>query len=91
MQVLSANVTIVMMSVKRALGWVLGMVAADVRVMVGIACGFGVNCKGMCGVLGLPMLNKTVDRLDQAMLGDGVEEAHEVIVCGMEVDVGGSL
>ena len=46
------------------------MVSANVRVVKGIACGFGIDGEGMGGLLGLPFLDDGVDGIDQSVLGN---------------------
>ena len=58
------------------------MVSSNVRVVVRIACGLGVNGDGVGGAL-----NQAVDSINEAVLGDRIEETYKVIVCGMESDV----
>ena len=53
-----------------ALCRVTEVVPADVGVVEGVACGFGVDCKCMCIVLALPLLNQRVDGINQTVLGN---------------------
>ena len=70
----------------------LGVVSAHIGVMERIACGFGVlRSRCVCGLLSLPLLDQRVDCINKAVLRHGVEEAVEVVVGGVEVDVSGCL
>ena len=69
----------------------LGVVSAHIGVMERIACGFGVYGQGVGGLLSLPLLDQRVDCINKAVLRHGVEEAVEVVVGGVEVDVSGCL
>ena len=55
-------------SVDGALCRVASVVSADVGVVGRVASGFGVNGKRVCVVLALPLLNKGVDGVNQAVL-----------------------
>ena len=86
--------------VGRVKGTLCGMfcvVPANMGMMERIAGGFGVHGQGVCvcvcvcGMLRLPLLDHGVDRIDEAVLGHRAEEADEVIVGRVEVDVGGCL
>ena len=54
---------------------------------VRVACGFGVDGESVSGMLGLPVLDQTVDGVNQAVLGDGVEEPNKVTIGSAEVYV----
>ena len=80
--------------VGRVKGTLCGMfcvVPANMGMMERIAGGFGVHGQGVCGMLRWPLLDHGVDRIDEAVLGHRAEEADEVIVGRVEVDVGGCL
>ena len=74
--------------VNGALCGVASVVPANVGVVKRVASGFGVNGQGVGVVLALPLLDEGVDSVNQAMLWNGVEEAHKIIIGGMEGDVG---
>ena len=59
------------------------VVLANVGVVERIASGFGVDCKCVGVVLALPLLNERVNGINQAVLGNGVEETDEIVVGGM--------
>ena len=61
--------------------------SADVGVVEGVAGGVNVHCEGVCGLLLLPVVNHGVNCIDQAMLGNRVEEAHQVVVGEMSAGV----
>ena len=44
-----------------------------------------VNRDGRGGKCVLPTVDKALDRLDQAILGDGIEEAYQIIVDCVEI------
>ena len=46
------------------------MVSACVRVVGGIACGFGIDGEGVGGLLDSPFLDEGVDGIDQSVLGN---------------------
>ena len=70
-----------------ALGGMFGVVSANVGMMEGVACGFGVNGQGVCSMLVLPLLDHGMDCVNEAVLGHRVEEAREVIIGCVEVNV----
>ena len=70
-------------SVDGALCRMANVVPANVGVVERIASGFGVDCKGVGVVLALPLLNERVNGINQAVLGNGVEETDEIVVGGM--------
>ena len=75
-----------------ALCGMFAVVSANVRVVEGVAGGVNVHCKGVCGLLLLlPVVNHGVDCIDQAMLGNRVEEAHQIVIGGVQGDVRGSI
>ena len=55
----------------------------------GGACQYGsdgkdcVDCNSVGVILVLPLLNQGMNGINQAVLRDGVEEAHKIIVGGM--------
>ena len=57
------------------------MVSADVGVVEGIAGCLNIHSESVCvcGLLLLPVLYHGVDCIDQSVLGDRVEEAHQVV------------
>ena len=55
-------------SVEGPLCGVLCVMFANVGVMKGVACGFGVNCQGVRSVLALPVLNHGMDGINKPML-----------------------
>ena len=57
--------------------------SADVGVVEGVAGGLNIYCESVCGLLLLPVLNHGVNCIDQSVLGDRVEETHQVVVGGM--------
>ena len=59
--------------------------AANVGKLDWISGGVGVNRDGWGGKCVLPTVDKALDSLDQAILGDGVEEAYQIIVDCMEI------
>ena len=63
------------------------VVSADVGVVEGIAGGLNIHSESVCGLLLLPVLYHGVDCIDQSMLGDRVEEAHQVVVGSVKGDV----
>ena len=67
------------------------MLSANVGMMERVACRFCVHGQSVSGLLTLPLLDHGVDCIDEAVLGDGVEEADKVIVGRVEGDVGGCL
>ena len=56
--------------VKGALCGMSNMVAANVRVVVRVAGGLGVNGDGVSGLLSLPLLDQAVGCVDQGMVGN---------------------
>ena len=60
------------------------VVSADVGVVEGVACGLNIHCEGVCGLLLLPVVNHGVNCVDQSMLGNRVEEAHQVVIGGVK-------
>ena len=74
-----------------ALCGVFLVVSADVGVVEGVAGGVSVHCKGVRGLLLLPVVNHGVDGIDQAVLGNRVEEAHQVVIGGVQGDVRGGI
>ena len=46
------------------------MVSANVRMVKGIASGFGVDCESVGRLLGLPFLDKGVDGINPSVLGN---------------------
>ena len=56
--------------VNSTLGRVASMVLADVGVVKRVASGFGVDGQGMGVILALPLLNKALNSIDQAVLWD---------------------
>ena len=49
----------------------------------GVAGGFDIDGNGCSLVIVLPGGDMAVDGIDETVLWDGVEEAHEIIVGGM--------
>ena len=70
-----------------ALCGVFLVVSADVGVVEGIAGGLNIHSESVGGLLLLPVLYHGVDCIDQSVLGDRVEEAHQVVVGSVEGDV----
>ena len=70
-----------------ALCGVASVVSANVGVMEGIAGSFGVHCQSRGVVLGLPLLNQGMNGVNETVLWDRVEEAHKIIIGGVEGDV----
>ena len=66
---------------------VLAMMSADVGMVEGVAGGVDIHCEGVCGLLLLPVVNHRMNCIDESVLGDRVEEADQVIVCGVQGDV----
>ena len=59
--------------------------AADVGELYWIAGDVGVNGDGRGGESVLPTVHQALNSLNQAVLRDGVEESHQVVVDGVEV------
>ena len=51
----------------------------------GITGGVGVHCDGGSVECMLPAVHQALNRVDQSVLRDGVEEAHKVVVDCVEV------
>ena len=60
------------------------VMSADVGVVEGVACCLNVHCEGVCALLCLPVVNHGVDCIDKTMLGNRVEESHQVVVGGVQ-------
>ena len=65
----------------------LCVVSANMGMMERVACGFCVHGQGVCSMLELPLLDQGMDCIDEAVFGYRVEEADEVIVGRVEVDI----
>ena len=70
-----------------ALCGVFLVMPADVGMVEWVAGCLDIDGEGVCGLLCLPVLNHGVDRVDEAVLGNRVEETDEVIVGGIQGDV----
>ena len=66
-----------------ALCGVFLVMPADVGMVEWVAGCLDIYGEGVCGLLCLPVLNHGVDRVDEAVLGDRVEEADQIIVGGI--------
>ena len=66
-----------------ALCGVFPVVSAYVGVVKRVASGLDIHCKGVCGLLLLPVVNERVDCINESVLGDRVEKADQVIVGGV--------
>ena len=75
----------------RALCGVFDITPANMGTVERVACGLGVHCQSMCGLLRLPLLDQRVNCVNKAVLWDGVEKTDEVVIGGVEVDIGGCL
>ena len=75
-------------SVDCPLGGMFCVMSADVGMMERIAGGFCVHCDGVGRILVLPVLDHGVDGINEAMLWNGVEETNEVVIGGVESNVG---
>ena len=53
----------------------------------GIACDVNIDGDGVGVECMLPSVDQALDGIDQPILRNGVEETHEVIVHGVEIDV----
>ena len=58
--------------------------------VVRVACGLGVYGDGVSGLLFLPLLDQAVDCVDQATLGDRVEEETRSSFAARRVMSGGT-
>ena len=69
--------------VNGALGRVVSVVPAYVGVVEWVAGGLGVDGQSVGVVLVLPLLDEGMYSIDQAVLWDRIEEAHEIVVGGV--------
>ena len=70
-------------SLDGALCGVFLVMPADVGAVERVASCLNVHCEGVCGLLCLPVLNHGVDCVDETVLGNGIEEANQIIVGGV--------
>ena len=56
---------------------------ADVGVVEWVPGCVDINGEGVCRLLCLPVLNHGVDRIDEAVLGNRVKKADQVVVGGI--------